>query len=236
MAGNGGGARIRADSHDEYHKWRARVFPIFIHMINNRRHWEQVYATRSPEQVSWTQEKPVTSLAFIHSFHLPKTARIIDVGGGDSKLVDHLIKEGYSDISVLDISGTAIEKAKKRLGPRAAEVTWIQSDITHFKPKGQYDLWHDRATFHFLTTLPEIRKYLETARKAVKGFLTIATFSDRGPDRCSGLKVKKYDEASLTDSLNNGFSKIKCVTENHKTPSGANQEFLFCSFRKKKND
>lgn len=204
-------------------------------MENKRSHWEHIYATRSPEQVSWTQEKPVTSLDFIHSFHLPKSARIIDVGGGDSKLVDYLISEGFTDISVLDISATAIEKAKDRLGAKAGQVTWIQADVTHFRPQGQYDLWHDRATFHFLTTAREIRQYLDKARKAVRGFLTIATFSDRGPDRCSGLIVKKYDEASLTEALNNGFSKVKCITENHFTPTGTKQEFLFCSFRKKEN-
>ena len=125
-----------------------------------REHWETVYETKNPSEVSWTQENPKTSLDLIHSFGLPKTAKIIDVGGGDSRLVDFLLEEGFENISVLDISAKALEKAKTRLGAKADKVNWIVSDITEFKPTTTYDLWHDRAAFHFLTSEEDISKYL----------------------------------------------------------------------------
>ncbi len=195
-------------------------------------HWEKVYESKGPQDLSWTQEAPTTSLSFIHSFGLPKTAKIIDVGGGDSRLVDHLLKEGYENISVLDISAHALEKAKKRLGKKAALVKWIVSDITSFVPDTEYDLWHDRATFHFLTSHEQVSKYLETARKAVNGYLTIGTFSDKGPDKCSGLPIKKYSEETLAAELQHGFKKIRCIREDHITPFKTVQNFLFCSFKK----
>lgn len=200
-----------------------------------KKHWETVYETKNPDQVSWTQEVPKTSLEFIHSFGLDKQAKIIDIGGGDSKLVDFLIDEGFDNISVLDISSAAIEKAKKRLGNKAEKVNWIVSDITEFNPSETYDVWHDRATFHFLTTKPEIEKYMETARKSVSGYLTIGTFSENGPKKCSGLDIKQYSEDTLTAELNNGFEKLRCVTEDHITPFETTQNFLFCSFKKQLN-
>ena len=200
-----------------------------------KKHWETVYETKNPDQVSWTQEVPKTSLEFIHSFGLDKQAKIIDIGGGDSKLVDFLIEEGFENISVLDISSAAIEKAKKRLGNKAEKVNWIVSDITEFNPSETYDVWHDRATFHFLTTKPEIEKYMETARKSVSGYLTIGTFSENGPKKCSGLDIKQYSEETLTAELNNGFEKLRCLTEDHITPFETTQNFLFCSFKKQLN-
>lgn len=131
-------------------------------------HWETVYNTKQSNEVSWTQEKPETSLRFINSFNLPKTARIIDIGGGDSRLVDYLLAEGFEDITVLDISEMALKRAQARLGRKASKVKWIVSDITEFEPTDHYDVWHDRATFHFLTLNTQISKYLDTARKAVK--------------------------------------------------------------------
>ncbi len=136
-------------------------------MISRKEHWEKVYQTKQPHEVSWTQELPKTSLDFVHSFHLPKSASIIDIGGGDSKLVDCLLEEGYAHISVLDISEKAIEKAKLRLGEKANKVNWIVSDVTEFQPTESYDCWHDRATFHFLTGSDEVNSYLTTARKAI---------------------------------------------------------------------
>jgi SAM-dependent methyltransferase len=195
-------------------------------------HWETVYETKNPDEVSWTQEVPKTSLEFIRSFGLDKKAKIIDIGGGDSKLVDFLIAEGFENISVLDISSAAIDKAKKRLGHKAEKVNWIVSDITEFNPNETYDVWHDRATFHFLTTKPEIEKYLKTARKSVSGYLTIGTFSENGPKKCSGLDIKQYSEETLTAELNNGFKKLRCITEDHITPFETTQNFLFCSFKK----
>jgi 2-polyprenyl-3-methyl-5-hydroxy-6-metoxy-1,4-benzoquinol methylase len=198
----------------------------------SKKHWETVYETKNPEEVSWTQEIPKTSLDFIYSFNLPKSAKIIDIGGGDSKLVDHLIEEGFENITVLDISAAALLKAKQRLGEKGKKVNWIVSDITQFEPNTRFDVWHDRATFHFLTTPKQTSKYIEIAEKSVNGYLIIGTFSENGPKKCSGLDIKQYNEEALTNELKNSFKKISCVTEDHKTPFNTTQNFLFCSFKK----
>jgi SAM-dependent methyltransferase len=197
-----------------------------------QKHWDTVYKTRNPNQVSWTQEVPKTSLAFIHSFGLAKNAKIIDIGGGDSKLVDYLLDEGFENITVLDISAQALAKAKQRLGNRAQKVNWVVSDITEFKPDTTFDVWHDRATFHFLTTSNQVAKYMDIARKSVAGFLSIGTFSTNGPEKCSGLVIKQYSEEKLTAELQNGFDKVKCITEDHITPFNTKQNFIFCSFKR----
>jgi hypothetical protein len=202
----------------------------------NKKHWEAVYETKSPDQVSWTQEMPTTSLDFIHSFGLPKTAKIIDIGGGDSKLVDYLLDEGFENITVLDISGKALEKSQRRLGSKATKVNWIISDITEFEPKTTFDVWHDRATFHFLTTTEQIEKYMTIARNSVNGYLTIGTFSENGPTKCSGLEIKQYSEDNLIAEFKRGFDKIRCVTENHITPFDTMQNFSFCSFKRQNID
>lgn len=202
-------------------------------MENNSKHWEKVYQTKQPNEVSWTQEIPKTSLDFIHSFKLHKSAAIIDVGGGDSKLVDYLLEEGFENITVLDISGKALERVKNRLGEKSRKVKWVVSDVTAFKTKETYDVWHDRATFHFLITAPQINKYLETARSVVKGYLTIGTFSHNGPKKCSGLGIKQYNEEELQSQLSNGFKKVKCISEDHITPFNTSQNYLFCSFKRK---
>ena len=198
-------------------------------------YWDTVYQTKEPNQVSWTQEIPKTSLDFIHSFGLTKTAKIIDIGGGDSKLVDYLLDEGFENITVLDISAQALDKSKKRLGDKAKLINWVVSDITKFQPDTSFDVWHDRATFHFLTTSDQVAKYLETARNYVSGFLTIATFSDKGPEKCSGLQIKKYSEEKLSSEFKIGFDKIKCIIEDHITPFDTTQNFLFCSFKRHQN-
>ncbi len=198
-----------------------------------QRHWDEVYETKSPDEVSWTQDVPKTSLDLIHSFGLDKTAKIIDIGGGDSKLADNLLDEGFENITVLDISAKALEKAKKRLGDKAEKINWIVSDVTEFEPDTTYDVWHDRAAFHFLTTDDHIAKYLDTARKAISGFMTIGTFSENGPEKCSGLSIKQYSEISLAKVLENGFEKLRCLTEVHTTPFGTIQNFLFCSFKRR---
>lgn len=197
-------------------------------------HWENIYRTKQPGEVSWTEDVPVTSLEFIHGFQLPKNARIIDIGGGDSRLVDFLLDEGFEDITVLDISGMALDRAKQRLGDRATKVKWVEQDITAFLPDASFDLWHDRATFHFLTTKEQIVKYLSIARHSIitNGYSVIGTFSDKGPQNCSGLPVRRYDEQDLTEELSHGFKKIRCITEDHITPFQTKQNFLFCSFRR----
>lgn len=195
-------------------------------------HWERIYRTKNPGQLSWTEEVPKTSLDFIHSFGLKKTAKIIDIGAGDSKLVDYLLAKGFENITVLDISARALDKAKKRLGDQAQKINWIVCDITAFEPNTNFDLWHDRATFHFLTTADQIAKYISIAENAVSGYLTIGTFSDKGPEKCSGLPVKQYSEEKLAAALKSGFDKIRCVTEDHTTPFDTKQNFLFCSFKR----
>jgi len=197
---------------------------------NKKTHWEQIYLNKSSDQLSWTQFIPKTSLDFIHGFCLPKTSKIIDIGGGDSRLVDILLQEGFTDITVLDISETAIKKTKARLAERAKNVKWIVSDITNFHPEVSYDIWHDRATFHFLTERQQIVNYLNIAAKA--NYLIVGTFSENGPRTCSGLPVKQYSEAELQMQLSKHFMKIKCIHEDHVTPFKSRQNFLFCSFKK----
>ncbi|MDX2190457.1 MAG: class I SAM-dependent methyltransferase [Bacteroidota bacterium] len=200
--------------------------------MSEKNHWETVYTTKQPNEVSWTQEVPKTSLSFIHDFNIPKSAPIIDIGGGDSNLVDFLLAEGYTDLTVLDISEAALERAKTRLGEKASQVNWIVSDITEFKPQKQYKVWHDRATFHFLTTPTQIQTYLAIARQAIDGYVAIGTFSENGPQKCSGLEIKQYSEEQLQTTLSDGFEKIKCVNEDHITPFNTVQNFTFCSFKK----
>lgn len=199
-------------------------------MTTNKEHWENVYSNKQPNEVSWTQDIPATSLAFIHECKLDKNASIIDIGGGDGKLVDYLLAEGFLDITVLDISEKAIERAKNRLKEKADNVNWIVSDIVEFNPTKKYDLWHDRATFHFLISPSEIKKYLDTAKRCINKFLVVGTFSDKGPTKCSGLEIKQYNEDSLQQALSTHFTKIKCFTEDHITPFHTKQNFLFCSF------
>jgi trans-aconitate methyltransferase len=202
--------------------------------IPAQQHWETIYTSKQPNEVSWTQDVPAPSLQFIHTFNLPKTAKIIDVGGGDSKLVDHLLNEGFEDITVLDISAAAIERAKIRLGDMANQVKWLVSDVLEFHPTESYDLWHDRAAFHFQTSTENIQAYLQVAEKAANGKMIVATFSTDGPTKCSGLVIKQYDETTMTNLFEqNGFQKLDCKREDHLTPFGNVQNFVFCSFQKK---
>ncbi|NWJ50648.1 MAG: class I SAM-dependent methyltransferase [Bacteroidetes bacterium] len=202
--------------------------------FDRKRHWENIYQTKNLKEVSWFQPTPATSLDFFKQFNVPATAKIIDIGGGDSLLVDHLLDLGYLNITVLDISDIALDKAKQRLGERALKVKWIVADAATFKPTEKYDFWHDRAAFHFLTQEQEIENYLDTIQKSIKpsGILVIGTFSEQGPKKCSGIEIKQYSETSMTDRLKKYFEKIKCITVDHKTPSDTIQNFVFCSFRK----
>ena len=202
---------------------------------NHKSHWENIYSTKAEQEVSWFQPYPKTSMEFIELFHLPLDANIIDIGGGDSHLVDVLLEKGYKNIWVLDISAKAIEKTKQRLGEKASTVHWIINDIINFIPPVQFDLWHDRAAFHFLTSEDKICKYVSIVQNAVKkdGYLVMGTFSENGPKKCSGLEVKQYTEASLSARFELSFNKIKCINEGHLTPFNTVQEFLFCSFQKK---
>ncbi|MEP7231618.1 MAG: class I SAM-dependent methyltransferase [Ginsengibacter sp.] len=200
-----------------------------------QQHWDKVYNTKSEDEVSWFQPYPKTSMEFVELFNLPLDANIIDIGGGDSHFADTLLDKGYQNIWVLDISINAIERAKQRLGERASKVHWIISDVTEFKSPVQFDLWHDRAAFHFLTTEDKIYKYVSIAEDAIKkdGYLILGTFSESGPKKCSGLETKQYSEASMSARFEIGFDRIKCIQEDHLTPFNAIQNFLFCSFKKK---
>ncbi|WP_035673021.1 trans-aconitate 2-methyltransferase [Flavobacterium sp. 83] len=201
--------------------------------IDKKNHWETVYETKQPNEVSWTQENPKVSLDFIRGTNLDKTAKIIDIGGGDSKLVDFLLEDGYENITVLDISANALERAKIRLGKKAEKVTWIVSDVTDYNPITTYDIWHDRATFHFLISDDQINSYIEIAQKWISGFLIIGTFSDKGPTKCSGLEIKQYTETTLKNEFQAAFEKVKCINEDHITPFKTMQNFIFCIFKKR---
>ena len=202
--------------------------------FDRHKHWENIYMTKQLCEVSWYQPTPTTSLEFIKQFNISTTAKIIDIGGGDSYLVDHLLDLGYQDITVLDISETAIDRAKERLGYKANKVKWIVSDAATFKPTEKYDFWHDRATFHFLTQDNEIENYIDTIQQSIKptGILVIGTFSENGPKKCSGIEIKQYSEVLMSERLKKFFDKIKCITIDHKTPFDTVQNFIFCSFRK----
>lgn len=200
--------------------------------MESKQHWENVYENKQPNEVSWTQEVPQTSLDYIASFNLPKDANIIDIGGGDSKLADFLLELGYTNVTVLDISGKALERAKARLGSKASQVKWIESDVTEFQPHEEYDVWHDRAAFHFLTKPEQKDRYKAIIESAVKGYLVMGTFSEDGPLKCSGLEINQYSDSTLPDQFAPAFTKIKCLTEDHTTPFGTTQKFLFCSFKR----
>ena len=203
-------------------------------MIHPRQqHWEHIYQTKSPEEVSWTQDEPRISLELIHRAAPAKDAPIVDIGGGDSRLVDFLLQEGYTNISVLDISGAALERAKARLGKAASKVRWIQSDVLEWNPEQQYALWHDRAAFHFLRDPEEQSKYLKLVSESVAGQAIIGTFSVQGPAKCSGLEIKQYDAQTMSALFEQqGFEKLECLNDTHTTPFGTTQEFIFCRFRK----
>lgn len=206
--------------------------------FDRKNHWEHIYQTKQLSEVSWYQPSPDTSLKFIEKFHIPFDAKIIDVGGGDTLLADHLLDKGYTNITVLDISESALNRAKLRLGERALRVKWIIADAAAFAPTEQYDFWHDRAAFHFLTQEDEIENYINTIQQNIKpaAILVIGTFSEQGPKKCSGIEIKQYSGTTMTERLKDFFEKIECITVEHKTPFDTFQQFVFCSFRKPVNN
>ena len=202
--------------------------------FNTKEHWENIYKTKQLNEVSWYQPKPETSIEIFNSFNLPKTANIIDVGAGDSFFVDYLLDNNFINITVLDISENAINRAKKRLGNRSKKVKWIIANSATFKSSETYDFWHDRAAFHFLTKAEEISSYIKNLNKNLtsSGKLVIGTFSENGPQKCSGIKVTRYSEKKITETFQNYFKKIDCLIIDHKTPFNTTQNFIFCSFKK----
>ena len=203
--------------------------------FDRKAYWDKVYKTKQPDEVSWYEPRPITSLEFIKQLGLPASARIFDNGGGDSHLVDSLLGLGYRDITVLDVSEEALAKTKKRLGKDASKIKWIVADEAYCNPGEKYDLWHDRAAFHFLTEEKEIRNYVNTIKTCIKpgGYFVVGTFSDKGPKKCSGLEVRQYSENLMTDLLIESFEKLSCLTTDHKTPFNTFQNFLFCAFKRK---
>ena len=204
-------------------------------MNERHRHWETLYQNKEFETCSWYQTIPETSLELIAALHLPKEASILDVGGGESHLTAFLLKEGFSQLSVLDISPTALEKSQKRMGVNAAKVTWIASDVTCFETEKSYDLWHDRAAFHFLKDPKDIAAYVATAGKRVRagGYAVIGTFSPQGPTRCSGITIQQYSIDALAECFKADFDLIASQENSHQTPFDTEQAFSFCTFQRK---
>lgn len=203
--------------------------------MERKAHWEGVYRAKSPHEVSWYKEHLSLSLQFIRSSGADTAASVIDVGGGASTLVDDLLAQGFRHLTVLDVSQAALLAARKRLGPRAEDVTWIEADVTMAElPEGFYDIWHDRAVFHFLTEKSERRRYVEVLMRSLKagGHLILAAFALQGPPRCSGLDVVRYSTGTLHEELGNAFVLRESVHETHVTPAGKEQQFLYCRYRK----
>lgn len=202
--------------------------------MEKKNHWENVFSTKTETEVSWYQQYPQASVDLIKNLQLPFDAKIIDIGGGDSYLIDALLALGYTNLYLLDISSKAIERIKKRLGANVSIVNFIVSDILDFVPPTSFDLWHDRASFHFLTEQQDIEKYKAIVSKALttNGKLILGTFSDNGPKKCSGLDITQYNEASITKLFESDFEKMKCSIEDHQTPFDTLQNFIFCSFNK----
>lgn len=202
--------------------------------IDRKAHWENVYSTNDETGASWHQGEPRLSLELIRSVAPAEGGRIIDVGGGASVLVDRLLDLSFEKIAVLDISQTAVSKARSRLSGRAGRVDWIAADITEAQALGTFDVWHDRAVFHFLTDAADRRKYVELARQTVRagGHLVIASFADDGPRRCSDLDVCRYNAESMATELGEDFSLVRQARETHTTPSGSLQAFFYGVFRR----
>ena len=197
-------------------------------------HWENVYTRKGEREVSWFQENPAPSLELIAELKAPPDAAIIDVGGGASRLVDNLIETGFRNITVLDLSASSLEAAQTRLGGRSAKVHWIVTDVMSWEPQQAYDIWHDRAAFHFLTEASDRAAYIARLGQALKigGHAIIATFAPDGPDRCSGLPVVRYDAASLGQALGPAVKLLHTQRHEHTTPRGSLQVFQFSVFRR----
>jgi SAM-dependent methyltransferase len=197
-------------------------------------HWQNVYTSKSENEVSWFQENPAASLALIAEIGATPASAIIDIGGGASRLVDHLIDHEFRDVTVLDLSTAALEAAKARLGERAGRAHWLVADATTWKPSRTYDIWHDRAAFHFLTEDRDRTAYIARLKQGLKigGHAIIATFALDGPEKCSGLPVMRYDASRLGQTLGPGFKLLLSHGNDHATPWGSHQRFQFSVFER----
>ena len=198
-------------------------------------HWDNVYYNKNENEVSWYQKIPKTSLDHIKSLNLNLDSKIIDVGSGESRLVDNLLDLGFNNIDVLDISKKSIEKVKNRLGEKSEKINWIVSDINDFVSNNKYDLWHDRAAFHFLKDSSQINNYVELANLSLnsKGKIILGTFSSNGPLKCSGLEISRYNSSSINEIFKKHFILLNHRISIHPTPFDTFQEFLFTVFEKK---
>ncbi|TBW28900.1 class I SAM-dependent methyltransferase [Gramella sp. KN1008] len=203
-------------------------------MEDRTSHWNHIYLSKEFEETSWYQEKPEVSLRLIESLNLSETAQIIDIGGGDSYLVDNLLELGYRNISVLDISVRAVEKGLNRLGEQGENVNWIVSDSREYKSPQKFDLWHDRAAFHFLTDEQSIAAYISNLKTSLRpgGYFILGTFSEKGPDKCSGIRIKKYSAKEMKELFRENFNLIHIENIDHSTPWDATQNFTFGVFQK----
>jgi len=201
--------------------------------LDRRNHWQKIYSDRQSNEVSWFQSYPAISLRMIEQTKISKHSRIIDVGGGASVLVDHLLQLGFNQLSVLDIAANALDAAKQRLADQAEKVNWIEADITQFQPIEKYDLWHDRAVFHFLTQASEQKAYVNVLKQSMAkdGFVIIASFSVGGPEKCSGLPIVQYDESKIKAVLGDEFRLLEICSEVHITPSKQQQDFSYFLFQ-----
>ncbi len=201
---------------------------------DRKKHWEDVYTKKTSKEVSWYQIEPTISLELIKSAGVDHASKIIDVGGGASVLVDKLLEKGFQNLTVLDISSKSLNYAKERLGKLATQVSWIEADVTEFDPPQKYDLWHDRAVFHFLTDPNDRKKYAQNMGKSLnpRGHAIIATFAIDGPLKCCGLDVERYSDKKLRNELGDSFELIKSIEEVHVTPWGSEQRFIYCYFKK----
>ncbi|MBX9459468.1 MAG: class I SAM-dependent methyltransferase [Rhizobium sp.] len=203
-------------------------------MSDRQSHWQNVYSTKTEDEVSWFQETPAPSLDLLALAGTGKDSAIIDIGGGTSRLVDRLLAEGYADLTVLDLSPAALETARARLGNAGERVTWIADDATRWQPARQYDIWHDRAAFHFLTAPEDQQAYVERLRGGLRigGHAIIGTFAVDGPEKCSGLPVSRHSAETLAAILGPGFERLDTRRHEHATPWGSIQKFQFSTFRR----
>ena len=197
-------------------------------------HWDHVYGTKGERDVSWFQESPAVSLDLIAATGAQPADPIVDIGGGASRLVDALLDRGFEVVTVLDLAGQALAAARARLGPRAAQVSWVVADVTAWEPVGTFAVWHDRAAFHFLTAAEDRAAYAQRLRNAVRpgGHVIIGTFAPDGPERCSGLPVMRHDAASIGEALGPSFGLVETRRDDHVTPMGTTQRFQFSRFRR----
>lgn len=202
--------------------------------MSTRDHWQGVYEAKAPDAVSWYQETPATSLELIQAAGVGPDARILDVGGGASRLVDHLLENGFRRVGVLDLAGSALHVARARLGAKADAVEWIEGDVTSWEPGEPWDLWHDRAVFHFLVSEEDRAAYRARLLSALRsgGHAVVATFGPGGPLRCSGLEVKRHSVDELAAFFGPELALVESREEVHETPAGKKQEFVFARFRR----